>query len=91
MYVRLISVSKIVLRSECERVCGCLSCLSLCGPVMDWRPVQGVPRLSPDDRWDRLRDDQTYGLGGYRKKMDGWKNKKNISIVILKLSVKLSK
>ena len=44
-------VSKIVLRSECERVCGCLS---LCGPVMDWRPVLGVPRLSPDDRWDRL-------------------------------------
>jgi len=22
--------------------------------VMDWRPVQGVPRLSPDDRWDKL-------------------------------------
>ena len=21
---------------------------------MDWRPVQGEPRLSPDDRWDRL-------------------------------------
>ena len=34
---------------------GCLSRLSLCGPVMDWRPVQGVPRLSPDDRWDRLQ------------------------------------
>ena len=30
-------VSKIVLRSE--GVCGCLS---LCGPVMDWRPVQCV-------------------------------------------------
>ena len=25
-------------------------CLSLCvGPVIDWRPVQGVPRLSPND------------------------------------------
>ena len=22
---------------------------------MDWRPVQGEPRLSPDDRWDRLK------------------------------------
>jgi len=21
---------------------------------MDWRPVQGVPRLSPNDGWDRL-------------------------------------
>ena len=28
---------------------GCLSRLSLCGPVMDWRPVQGVPRQSPKD------------------------------------------
>ena len=52
MHVRLIDVSKIVPRSE--HVCGCLSHLSLCGPVMDWRPVQGVPRFSPDDRWDRL-------------------------------------
>jgi len=50
-------------------VCGCLS---LCGPVMDWRPVQGVPRLSPDDRWDRLQPprDPTDGLSGYRKWMD---------------------
>jgi len=31
MHVRLISVSEIVSRSECERVCGCLSRLSLCG------------------------------------------------------------
>ena len=31
---------------------GCLSHLSLCGPVMDWRPVQGVPCLSPNDSWD---------------------------------------
>jgi len=45
-------------------VCGCLSRLSLCGPVMDWRPVQGEPRLSPDDRWDRLQPprDPTDGL-----------------------------
>ena len=25
------------------RMHGCVSRLSLCGPVMDWRPVQGVP------------------------------------------------
>jgi len=25
--------------------------VSLCGPVMDWRPVQGVPRLSACDSW----------------------------------------
>ena len=51
-------------------VCGCLS---LCGPVMDWRPVQGVPRLLRDDHWDRLQPpcDPTDGLSGYRK-MDGW-------------------
>ena len=56
-----------------ERVCGYLSCLSLCEPVMDWRPVQGVPRLSPDDRWDRLQPprDPTDELSG-RKWMDGY-------------------
>jgi len=54
-------------------VCGCLSGLSLCGPVMDWRPVQGVARLSPCDRWDRLQPprDPTDGLSGYREWMDG--------------------
>ena len=52
-------------------VCGCLS---LCGPVMDWRPVQGVPRLSPSDDWDRLQPprDPTDGLSGYRKWMDSF-------------------
>jgi len=41
---------------------------------MDWRSVQGVPRLSPDDRWDRLQPprDPTHGLSGNRKWMDGW-------------------
>ena len=29
--------------------------LSLCGPVMDWRPAQGEPHLSPNDSWDRLQ------------------------------------
>ena len=59
---------KFVLRSEC-------GCLSLCGPVMDWRPVKVVPRLSPNDHWDRLQPprDPTDGLSGYRKWMDGWK------------------
>ena len=71
MHVRLIGDSKLSL--GCERVCGCLSHLSLCDPVMDWRPVQGVPRLSPDDRWDRLQPpcDPIDGLSGYRKWMDG--------------------
>jgi len=47
------------------------------GPVMDWWPVQGVPRFSPDDRWDRLQPprDPTDGLSGYRKWMDGWKKR----------------
>ena len=27
--------------------------------VMDWRPVQGVHRLSNDDRWDRLQPPAT--------------------------------
>ena len=30
-------------------------CWSLCGPVMDWQPVQGGPRLLPNDSWDRLQ------------------------------------
>ena len=54
MHVRLIDDSKLSLGVS-VRVCGCLSRLSLCGPVMDWRPVQGVPRLSPNDRWNRLQ------------------------------------
>jgi len=45
----------------------------MCGPVMDWRPVRGVPRLPPDDRWDRLQPprDPTDGLSGYWRWMDG--------------------
>jgi len=42
MHVRLIGVSKLSLGVSVS-VCGCLSRLSLCGPVMGWRPVQGVP------------------------------------------------
>ena len=68
MHVRLIGDSKLS-----SGVCGCLSRLSLCGPVMDWRPVQGVPRLLPDDRWDRLQPprDPTDGLSRYKKWLDG--------------------
>ena len=60
MHARLIGYSKLSLGVSVS-VCGCLSRLSLCGPVMDWRPV---PRLSPDDRWDRLQPprDPTDGL-----------------------------
>jgi len=65
MHVRLIGGSKLSLGVSVS-VCGCLSRLSLCGPVMDSRPVQGVPRLSPNDRWDRLQPprDPTDGLDG---------------------------
>jgi len=38
---------------------GCVSRLSLYGPMMDWRPVQRVPRLLPNDRWDRLQPSAT--------------------------------
>jgi len=54
MHVRSIVDSKLSLGVSVS-VCGCLSRLSLCGPVMDWRPVQGVPCLSPNDSWDRLQ------------------------------------
>ena len=72
MHVRLIDDSKLSLGVSVI-VCGCLCRLSLCGPVMDWRSVQGVPRLSPEDCWDRLQPprDPTDGLSG-RKWMDGW-------------------
>ena len=66
MPVTLIVISKFVLRSEC-------GCLPLCGPVIDWPHVQGVPLTShpmtagigstplpPDRRIKRVY------------KMDGW-------------------
>ena len=37
----------------------CSGCLSLCGPVMDWQLVQGIPSAS------RLMT-AGIGLGGYR-------------------------
>ena len=35
-------------------------CLSLCGPVMDWRRVQGIPCLSPNDSWDSHQHQPTH-------------------------------
>ena len=48
LHVSLIRISKLFIGVSVS-VCGCLSHLSLCDSVMDWRPVQGVPRLSPND------------------------------------------
>ena len=51
MHVRLTGGSKLSLGVSVS----VHSCVSLCGLVMDWQPVQGVPRLSPNDSWDRLQ------------------------------------
>jgi len=52
---------------------------------MDWQPVQGVPRLSPDDSWDRLQPprDPTDGLDGIE---NGW-----MDVVIVYISVTSTK
>jgi len=50
LHVRLTGDSKLILGVSVT-VHGCVS---LCGPAMDWRHVQGEPRLSPNDSWDRL-------------------------------------
>ena len=52
MHVRFTGNSKLSLGANVS-VDGCVSRLSLCGPVMDWRPVQDVPCLLPS--WDRLQ------------------------------------
>ena len=72
MHVRLIGDSKLTLGMSVT-MNGCLSHLSLCCPVMDWRPVQGVPRLLPNDSWDMLQPVlwPWVRLSGYRKWMDG--------------------
>jgi len=72
MHVRVFGVSKLSLGVSVSVHC-CVSRLSLCGPVMDWRPVQGAPRLSPSDSWDRLQPprDPKIGLSGTIKWMDG--------------------
>ena len=50
-HVRLIGVSKLSLGVGVS----VHDCVSLCGPVMDWRPVQGVPCLLSNDSWDKLQ------------------------------------
>jgi len=55
MYIRLLGVFKLSLKVNVS-VDGRFSRLSLYGPVMDWRTVQGVPCLSPNDSWDNFRD-----------------------------------
>ena len=69
MHVRLTGDSKLSLGVSVS-VHGCLSRLSLCGPVMDWRPVQGVPMTAGIG--SSPPRDPTDGLSGYRKWMDGW-------------------
>jgi len=51
IHIRLIGDSKLTI-GVTESVDGYLS---LCGPVINWRPVQGVPCLSPNYSWDRLQ------------------------------------
>ena len=46
-----------------------VSRLSLCGPVMDWQTVQGVPRLSPNDSWNELQPPVTLNWSGLES---GW-------------------
>ena len=60
---------------------------------MDWQPVQGIPRLSPDDLWDRLQPphDSSDELNGYRKWMDecvGRKFTRTIKSNIVRASLK---
>ncbi len=59
MQARLIGVSKLSLGVNVS----VRGCLSMCGPAMDWRPVQGVPRLSPYASWDRLQPPATLYAG----------------------------
>lgn len=51
MQVRLTDASKSPVSSV--SVDGCPSLCVI--PVIDWRPVQAVPRLSPNVGWDRLQ------------------------------------
>jgi len=54
MHIRLIGDSKSSLGVSVSEH-SCLAGLFVCGPVMDWQLVQGVPRLSPDGSWDGLQ------------------------------------
>ena len=52
MHVRLIGDSKLIIRLSASVSGCCLVCLYAC--MMDWRPFQRVPCLSPNDSWNRL-------------------------------------
>ena len=54
----------------------CVFRLSLCGPVMDWRPVQGVPYFLSNESWDRLQP--TPGTLSWINQMDGWMDGKRV-------------
>jgi len=64
MHVRLTGNSKLYLGVSVD------GCFSLCGPVMDWRPVQGIPASHPMTAGIGSRPPRV-GLSGYRKWMDG--------------------
>ncbi|KAF7648966.1 hypothetical protein LDENG_00148760 [Lucifuga dentata] len=70
MQVRRIGNSKLhigVSEGVNNFVCLCVS------PAIDWQSVQGVPRFSPYDCWDRLQPPVTLNrTNGFRKWMDGW-------------------
>ena len=66
MHVRSIGDSKLSLGVNVS-VNGCVS---LCGPAMNWRLIQGVTLPSPQDSWDRLQLTPVTlrsGLSGSRK------------------------
>ena len=70
--VRLIDDYKLSLGVSLS-VDGCVSRLSLCGPVMDWRPDQGVLLSRPMTvRIISGPQRPSIGLRRYRKWMDGW-------------------
>ena len=51
MHVSFICDSKLILGVSVTVI----GRLSLCGPGMDWQPVQSVPCISPNESWDRLQ------------------------------------
>ena len=65
LHVRLICDSKSSLRLSMH---GCVSHLSLCGPVMNWQPC-----LLPNDSWDRLQRPRDPKLE-YSGVENGWRN-----------------
>jgi len=86
MHVRLIGDSKLSVGVSVS-VRGCLHRLSLCGPVMDWQPVQDAPRLLPSGSWDRLQSHCKPGFvkavieeGWMDEWLDSYDNDKNMSL-----------